>query len=81
MLEITVLTYAHTKISSEAREKREKKFSSRKNGTKNFLSEIIFSARLPTIPLCPPPPPFHTRLTFGMALYGLSIILYIYECL
>ena len=37
MLEITVLTYAHTKISSEAREKREKKFSSRKNGTQKFF--------------------------------------------
>ena len=36
MLEITVLTYAHTKISSETREKREKKFSSRKNGTQKF---------------------------------------------
>ena len=36
MLEITVLTYAHTKISSEAREKREKKFSSRKMEHKNF---------------------------------------------
>ena len=75
MLEITVLTYAHTKISSEAREKREKKWNTK------ILSDIIFSARLPTIPLCPPPPPFHTRLTFGMALYGLSVILYIYECL
>ena len=81
MLEITVLTYAHTKISPEAREKREKKFSSRKNGTQKILSDIIFSAQLPPIPLCPPPLPFHIRLTFGMALYGLSIILYIYECL
>ena len=44
MLEITVLTYAHTKISSEAREKREKKFSSRKNGTQKFW--VISFSRL-----------------------------------